>query len=80
MVSKASSASRVRDVTRERGLVRAKDELVSIASHELRGPLSNISGFADLLLMQHRGNERATEDQGTELHFTLPAADPGERR
>ena len=51
----------LRDVTRERELVRAKDELVSIASHELRGPLSNIIGFADLLLMQHRGNERATE-------------------
>jgi signal transduction histidine kinase len=51
----------MRDVTRERELVRAKDELVSIASHELRGPLSNIIGFADLLLMQHRGSERATE-------------------
>ncbi|HEY1714381.1 MAG TPA: ATP-binding protein [Solirubrobacteraceae bacterium] len=52
----------LRDVTRERELVRAKDELVSIVSHELRGPLSNIIGFADLLLMQHRGNEHATED------------------
>jgi two-component system sensor histidine kinase VicK len=52
----------LRDVTRERELVRAKDELVSIASHELRGPLSNIIGFADLLLMRHRDNERATED------------------
>ncbi len=51
----------LRDVTRERELVRTKDELVSIVSHELRGPLSNIIGFADLLLMQHRGNERATE-------------------
>ena len=52
----------LRDVTRERELVRAKDELVSIVSHELRGPLSNIIGFADLLVMQHKGNERATED------------------
>lgn len=52
----------LRDVTRERELVRAKDELVSIVSHELRGPLSNIIGFADLLLLQHRGNEAATED------------------
>jgi signal transduction histidine kinase len=51
----------LRDVTRERELVRAKDELVSIVSHELRGPLSNIIGFSDLLLLQHRGNERATE-------------------
>jgi signal transduction histidine kinase len=52
----------LRDVTRERELVRAKDELVSVVSHELRGPLSNIIGFADLLLMQHRGNDGATED------------------
>lgn len=52
----------LRDVTRERELIRAKDELVSVVSHELRGPLSNIIGFADLLLMQHRGNDRATED------------------
>jgi PAS domain S-box-containing protein len=52
----------LRDVTRERELIRAKDELVSIASHELRGPLSNIIGFADLLLLQHQGNDRATED------------------
>jgi signal transduction histidine kinase len=52
----------LRDVTRERELVRAKDELVSIVSHELRGPLSNIIGFADLLVMQHQGNETATED------------------
>jgi signal transduction histidine kinase len=38
-----------RDVTRERELIRAKDELVSIVSHELRGPLSNIiDDFLDL--------------------------------
>jgi PAS domain S-box-containing protein len=52
----------LRDITRERELIRAKDELVSIVSHELRGPLSNIIGFADLLLMQHEGDDRATED------------------
>jgi signal transduction histidine kinase len=52
----------LREVTRERELVRAKDELVSIVSHELRGPLSNIIGFADLLLMQHQDNAQASED------------------
>jgi signal transduction histidine kinase len=62
----------LRDVTRERELIRAKDELVSIVSHELRGPLSNIIGFADLLLMQHKGNERATEE-------TTIIADEGRR-
>jgi signal transduction histidine kinase len=67
----------LRDVTRERELVRAKDELVSIVSHELRGPLSNMIGFADLLLMQHRGNERATEgatiiaDEGRRLALII---------
>src|SRR6202012_5443794 len=62
----------LRDVTRERELIRAKDELVSIVSHELRGPLSNIIGFADLLLMQHKGNERAIQE-------TTIVADGGRR-
>lgn len=52
----------LRDVTRERELVRAKDELVSIVSHELRGPLSNIIGFAELLMMRHHQDDEATED------------------
>ena len=52
----------LRDVTQERELARAKDELVSVVSHELRGPLSNVIGFADLLVMKHRDDERATED------------------
>ncbi|MBI3968944.1 MAG: PAS domain-containing sensor histidine kinase, partial [Chloroflexi bacterium] len=41
-----------RDVTDERELLRQKDELVSIASHELRGPLAAIVGFTELLLDQ----------------------------
>jgi signal transduction histidine kinase len=39
----------LRDVTDERELSRAKDELVAIVSHELRNPLSNLIGFAELL-------------------------------
>ncbi len=62
----------LRDVTPERDLVRAKDELVSIVSHELRGPLSNIIGFADLLLMQHKEDDQVTED-------TTIIADEGRR-
>lgn len=62
----------LRDVTRERELIRAKDELVAIVSHELRGPLSNIIGFADLLLMQHKGNDSAIEE-------TTIIADEGRR-
>jgi PAS domain S-box-containing protein len=40
----------VRDVTAERDLARAKDELVAVVSHELRNPLGNMIGFAELLL------------------------------
>lgn len=47
----------VRDVTGERDLARAKDELVAVVSHELRGPLGNMIGFAELLL----GDERLEE-------------------
>jgi signal transduction histidine kinase len=40
----------LRDVTAERDLARAKDELVAVVSHELRNPLANMIGFAELLL------------------------------
>jgi PAS domain S-box-containing protein len=39
----------LRDVTDERELARAKDELVAVVSHELRNPLNNMIGFAELL-------------------------------
>ena len=39
----------------------AKDRFLSIVSHELRAPLSGISGFADLLLRARRGP--LTDDQ-----------------
>jgi signal transduction histidine kinase len=39
----------LRDVTAERELTRAKDELVAVVSHELRNPLNNMIGFAELL-------------------------------
>jgi PAS domain S-box-containing protein len=38
-----------RDVTTLRELERAKDEYVALISHDLRGPLTNILGRADLL-------------------------------
>jgi signal transduction histidine kinase len=40
----------VRDVTAERELVRARAELVSMVSHDLRTPLTSLVGFAELLL------------------------------
>jgi signal transduction histidine kinase len=46
------------DVTAERELARAKDEFISIVSHELRSPLTSIVGFARLLL-DHQGIDEA---------------------
>jgi len=43
----------LRDVTDERELARTKDELVAVVSHELRNPLNNMIGFAELLRGHH---------------------------
>jgi signal transduction histidine kinase/ActR/RegA family two-component response regulator/HAMP domain-containing protein len=40
------------DITAERELVRAKDELVSMVSHELASPATNLTTYADLLASQ----------------------------
>lgn len=40
----------LRDITREREIDRMKTELVSMVAHELRSPLTSISGFSELLL------------------------------
>ena len=40
----------VRDVTEERELERRRDTFVSVASHELRTPVTTVMGFTELLL------------------------------
>ena len=40
----------IRDVTQDRDLDRRRDTFVSVASHELRTPMTTIIGFTDLLL------------------------------
>lgn len=40
----------LRDVTRQAELDRLKADLISIVSHEIRSPLSNIMGYIDLVL------------------------------
>jgi signal transduction histidine kinase len=42
----------LREVTRERQALRAKDELLAIVGHELRTPLSSIKGYGQLMARQ----------------------------
>lgn len=46
----AGSVLVARDVTAERGAMRARDSLVASVSHELRTPLTSILGYLDLAL------------------------------
>ncbi len=48
------------DVTQARALERAKDEFLAVAAHELKSPLTSISGFAQLL---RRGARNAPQGQ-----------------
>ncbi|HEY3108956.1 MAG TPA: response regulator, partial [Chloroflexota bacterium] len=54
----------LRDVTPQRDLARAKDELVAVVSHELRTPLASLVGFAELLLVREFDEEERREFLG----------------
>lgn len=51
----------LRDVTREKEIDQLKTELVSMVAHELRSPLTCISGFSELLLDPAVTREQAEE-------------------
>ena len=40
----------LRDITQQKEIDKMKTELVSMVAHELRSPLTSISGFSELLL------------------------------
>jgi PAS domain S-box-containing protein len=62
----------LRDVSDERQLARAKDELVAVVSHELRNPLNNMIGFAELL----RGRDAL---DGTDASYVEIIVEEGRR-
>jgi signal transduction histidine kinase len=62
----------LRDVTDERQLARTKDELVAVVSHELRNPLNNMIGFAELL----RGHDALN---GTDASYVDIIVEEGRR-
>lgn len=51
----------LRDVTREKEIDRMKTELVSMVAHELRSPLTSISGFSELLMDPTVNREQSEE-------------------
>ncbi len=42
----------LREITQEREALRAKDELIAMAGHELRSPLTSISGYSQMMARQ----------------------------
>lgn len=51
----------LRDVTEQKEIDRMKTELVSMVAHELRSPLTSISGFSELLLDEDITKEQTEE-------------------
>jgi len=60
-----------RDITKEREIDQAKTELVSLASHQLRTPLSAINWYAEMLIGQEVG---ALTDKQREYLMSLAEA------
>jgi two-component system, OmpR family, phosphate regulon sensor histidine kinase PhoR len=52
-------ASSFQDITQQKKLEKQKDEFISIASHELKTPLTTIKSFTEILKMQFQKEEKA---------------------
>jgi len=55
-----------RDITKEREIDKLKDEFVSIASHELRTPMTVINGYTTVLLGEQMGKLNPNQKDYTE--------------
>ncbi|MGC8740718.1 MAG: hybrid sensor histidine kinase/response regulator [Candidatus Sumerlaeaceae bacterium] len=59
--------ARIRTHLKLRQLTKEKDEFLAIASHDLKNPLNNIHGYAQLLLMIAKPGEPVTQEMRTML-------------
>jgi PAS domain S-box-containing protein len=64
-----------RDITKERELEKAKEEFVSLASHQLRTPATGVKAFTSMLLDGYAGKLTAKQRE-----FLLKAVDSNERQ
>jgi signal transduction histidine kinase len=83
------AVSVLREITHEREALRAKDDLIAMASHELRSPLTSISGYSQMMSHQLEVVQRqvsqinsligdfleASQLEGTQLRLTAGQVD-----
>ena len=82
----------LREITQEREALKTKDELIAMASHELRSPLTSISGYSQMMARQLAVVQRqvsqinsligdfleASQLEGTELRLAAESIDLAE--